>query len=371
MNLKDPLSRWNSRDSQHNSRLASNASMNWSDLFKPLNASSDLSDMEKSTPIDAIASSGPHLFIWKQYWVSACGATLVTILVPVIAGPVFRSVTRFLMRHRMLWVPIPMIFLIVLALVLNIVPTTRTLLTTRILLIFLIIGPAVVTAAITLLSVSKSGKHQLLWCGFTITLCFSLWLDNFRSNNPPTTILPFATTMVPAYLMITHLRSQGTGLSSLLRVPYRAVLRGSNGSKGNIKREALRVGICTVCYIIANCYWIYCPDSGALATILFVILGINRVVRNGAETLSENPTSSALNPRRAPIAFRFWIAFQVVWIVCAAADNHVPDNIRGMFISLFPMTAIFMYWVYLDYKVRFDKFFRTRVRRHSRQVVAV
>ena len=50
--------------------------------------------------VGAISAPGSYLWSFKMYWVITAPVTLVTILLPLIAGHIFRSITQFCYENR-------------------------------------------------------------------------------------------------------------------------------------------------------------------------------------------------------------------------------------------------------------------------------
>lgn len=57
-------------------------------------------DSQTNALIDEISSSGPYLWSFKLYWIVAAQATLATILLPLVAGMVYRNIVKFVYNNR-------------------------------------------------------------------------------------------------------------------------------------------------------------------------------------------------------------------------------------------------------------------------------
>ena len=90
MNLANPL--WSSENSPAQAPVAQSSPTN-----------SALSQPETDAIVSAIQSSGPFLFTFQSYWYISVGATVVTIVLPLIAGATLRWTMRLLAKAKLYW----------------------------------------------------------------------------------------------------------------------------------------------------------------------------------------------------------------------------------------------------------------------------
>jgi hypothetical protein len=93
------------------------------------NDSSPFSQNQTASIVNAITTSGTHLWSFKSYWYITIPLTIATIFLPLVAGAIFRTVSRFLYRYRTSWRLITTIFAIVLAAILFVVAELQSELT--------------------------------------------------------------------------------------------------------------------------------------------------------------------------------------------------------------------------------------------------
>jgi hypothetical protein len=104
MNLIDPL--WRTADGQNSTPNVIVPSSSDSSLF---------TQNQTASIVNAIMGSGTHLWSFKSYWYITIPLTIATIFLPLVAGAIFRAVSRFLYRNRTSWRLLGTIFAIVLA----------------------------------------------------------------------------------------------------------------------------------------------------------------------------------------------------------------------------------------------------------------
>ena len=88
------------------------ANNNQSKSVTDSNDSLSLSDNQTNAIVGAISSSGRYLWSFKMYWVITAPVTLATILLPLIAGHIFRSITQFCYENRTYALTISVILLL-------------------------------------------------------------------------------------------------------------------------------------------------------------------------------------------------------------------------------------------------------------------
>ena len=100
MNLHDPL--WPRGHAAANDSGPSNASYN----AKTRGQGNDTAlSADAQAIISALASSGPHLFTFKQYWIVSVSVVVATILFPILIGPIFRSIFRQFQKNKAFLIP--------------------------------------------------------------------------------------------------------------------------------------------------------------------------------------------------------------------------------------------------------------------------
>jgi hypothetical protein len=103
MNLIDPL--WRTTDRQNSTPNV---------IVPSSNDSSPFTQNQTASIVNAITGSGTHLWSFKSYWYITIPLTITTIFLPLVAGAIFRAVSRFLYRNRTSWPLFGTIFTIVL-----------------------------------------------------------------------------------------------------------------------------------------------------------------------------------------------------------------------------------------------------------------
>jgi hypothetical protein len=98
MNLSDPL--WNRAVSS--GANPSNVS-NDTNVTNPTDLSAEFWQNQTNALISSISTSGSHLWTFKSYWYITVPVTVGTIFVPLIAGLIFRSISRSVYEHRRYW----------------------------------------------------------------------------------------------------------------------------------------------------------------------------------------------------------------------------------------------------------------------------
>ena len=137
----------------------------------------------KDAVVDAINDSGPHLWSFKSYWYITVPVTIATIVLPVVAGAMFRLILIAFKRYnsRLRWA-LPMLCPGVLIAMRLTVPHY----------IFLIIFgvPLGIFALGMLIRASRTGNQQILWCTFAALFAYSILLDVFLTFMVLTAYLP-------------------------------------------------------------------------------------------------------------------------------------------------------------------------------------
>lgn len=160
MNLSDPL--WPSDKPKKNALLNDTA---------PVSSNASLENQSDAI-VDAISTSGSHLWNFKSYWYITVPVTIATMILPVIAGNIIRSSWKSFRRYNSYWRwSLPFLGLAIVIVMDVLLPQHIAL---------LIFGVPFGLLALTMLvRVSAVGQGQRLWCAFAILCGYTITLDAF------------------------------------------------------------------------------------------------------------------------------------------------------------------------------------------------
>ncbi|KAH7317901.1 hypothetical protein BKA65DRAFT_570474 [Rhexocercosporidium sp. MPI-PUGE-AT-0058] len=179
MNVSDPI--WPSSKSDPTKDSSPNtAARNVMEL--PGN-SSTFSTEQTSAIVSAIQSSGSHLWTFQSYWYTTVPVTVATIIIPMIIGVIFRSLSRFAFYYRGYWRLIVisglLVFVAMSDIFMNVLSYTADFYAT----IWLAITTALLglSAVVLICRAFMKKRHRLIWCGFAVSVAIypPIWWYNF------------------------------------------------------------------------------------------------------------------------------------------------------------------------------------------------
>ena len=143
--------------------------------------------------VNAINGSGPHLWNFKSYWYITVPLTIATIVLPVVAGAIFRTVLIAFKRYNsyLRW-SLPLLCLgAVVVMIFKI---------DEFIFLFIFGVPLGIVAFGMLIRVSRTGNQEILWCTFAALVPYSVFIDITVAFTGITAYLPLV------YLFIVWLR---------------------------------------------------------------------------------------------------------------------------------------------------------------------
>ncbi|KAG8527896.1 uncharacterized protein KY384_006812 [Bacidia gigantensis] len=290
--------------------------------------------------VSAIDNSGPYLFRFSLYWSIAVPVTIATIIVPLVAGSVFRSALKAFYRNR------TYVRFFVLLMALGAV-VALDVLTPR--LVYLVVFGVVLgsVALVTIFRASKSGKNQLTWCGYSIAFAAGETMDlNFG----------YRWIGVTGYICLGYLILVWLGPHVfLIMFPTRRrsdnprrILDALKAFGPKKHKKIFQHVLSIVVYFAFAAFCIYFLPFDIYISFFanpFGILAVNRLIR-----------SFFLRHHLA-----LWIAYTVIFLISFSADMAFvrSDGHGPGLVGFLPMAFLFGSWIYLDHKTYFD----TRLRR--------
>ncbi len=315
------------------------------------------SSAETDAIVAAISSSGSYLWSFKMYWIIAAPITLATILLPLVAGPIFRRSVIYLYQNR--YYARPILALLGLG---GIVAMDQFAPVIPYLYVFGISYGLV--ALYKLIHASVYGKNQWIWTGFSIVFATSLAMDEL--------VAAFAKVGMTGYLPLIY----------LFLVWYRFEIRDWLGPRlqrpwSHIsqrcrklqllqflqsKRWIWQVSLLCIYYTSAVLIYVNVPYYGALSifSIPLGILAINRFIRSFVTRVyiirwtvyTVLYTASLIMDARA--AWNSDCEYDHVLYNSGPSGELGSDCGQGLLVFGFtcfvPATYLFGFWIFLDYK---------------------
>ena len=307
--------------------------------------STGFSQNQTNAIIGEIASSGAYLWDFKLYWIISAPVTLATILLPLVAGPTFRSTVRTFYRNRTYLSPLAGILLLVGLFSVD-VGLDRYVYS-------LDFGITLGTVALYMLCrASRSGKNQVIWCGYSITFAASFTIDQLVDTEP----VGISVYVSLGYLLVAWLRPG-------IRKPSQGITRHYVQLRDKwldyihtkINRWTWQVVVVIIYYVFASLVLIFVPYHGRLAmfSIPLGVLSINRVIRSFF----------------AQKHVYHWVLYTLIFGVSLALDlASTLDGFTGFtsFTGFLPMSYLFVFYIYNDHVLFFRKH-RQRLRQSCLQ----
>ncbi|KAH9214256.1 hypothetical protein DL95DRAFT_462245 [Leptodontidium sp. 2 PMI_412] len=161
--------------------------------LSPSNAST-FSTEQTSAIVSAIQGSGSHLWTLQSYWYTAVPVTITTIIVPMLIGIIFRSVSRFAFYYRGYWRLIVITGILAFVATSDIFMNLLSLPYANIWLITMMVLLGL-PAVILVCRAFMMKKHRLIWCGFAVSVAIypPIWRYNYDPFSTYISItIPFA-----------------------------------------------------------------------------------------------------------------------------------------------------------------------------------
>ena len=322
---------------------AANYSINGSTGVAEIN-STGFSDDQTNAIINTISSSGTYTWSFEMHWTVALPATFITLLLPLVAGPIFRFALKQSYHYRN-FARVILIFALIAGLT-----TADEYLYNNVFLCVFGVGCGVPILVIFCYA-SYRGKDQWLWSTFSIVFAASFLIEWFLD---PVTILvswaPFVYLL--AFWGIDELRTtSGTTVQKL-----KARLNHWRNALGNHwipreKRWIWQLALVLLYYGIAGAIW--WNLLGFVASIIlgipFCVLAYNRFFRG-----------IAVGKNRSFWAGFFFLSF--VFSILGGIESFF--SFFSAFLCFLPMTYLFSVWLSEDYR---DLWHRLDERRRGRR----
>ena len=281
------------------------------------NGSLSLSNNQTDAIVGAISSSGSYLWSFKMYWVITAPVTLATILLPLVAGHIFRSITQFCYKNRISAFAIGFICLLA-----SIIGVTRY---ERRLFYLLAMGIGAF-ALMAFVLTAWTGIHQWHSAFFSMVFVASFAIDLYVAPS-------FATTgVVPLiYLILRYVRVEikhflGPKLET--RRLYMTKLLHP------LRRHSWIWQASIVCAYYASAvslsYWEWFSSLFVIGTPLG-LLGLNRIIYSFANPRAEHKI--------------YWTFYIFVYISSMLLGYYKS----ALCLALVPMTYLFAFWLYLHH----------------------
>lgn len=290
--------------------------------------STGFSQNQTNAIIGEIASSGGYLWSFKLYWIISASVTLATILLPLVAGPIFRSTVRAFYRNRTYLRPLVAITglggFTYIDVALNGYVYT------------IVFGTTLGAIALFMLCrASRSGKNQVIWCGYSITFAASFTIDQLVDTGP----VGISGYVSLGYLLVASLRPE-------IRKPLQFITRHYVQARDKwldyfhtkIKRWTWQVVVVVIYYSFTACVLRFVPFYGLMPifSIPLGVLSINRSIRSCF----------------AQKHVYHWILYTLIFGVSLTIDLAAP--IYG-FTCFLPMSYLFGFYIYHDHVLFFRK----------------
>ena len=322
MNLKDPL--WSSfiATAPNSSAIINSTG------FSNLSASSLIFPGDTGTLLSATTNSGSHLWDFKSYWYLTVPITVATIVLPLIAGKIFRMTLQSFYRYQFYWRASLVICFLAVLIVINIeIPPLIGF--GFYIFVFGIIQGGVAFVGLTWASIA--GKRQIIWVGFStiVVLSFSINLgllfvsETFRLTG----FLPLI------FLFMTWTRDDSLALIRIAFQHLRVLIpsRIFDSLRGVLKAARLHLGwfqfmlaICSIALFLA--LHVTTPKGTYIGLVSgsFGPLAYNRLLRS----LTRRDRN-------------YWIAFSIVVATSTILDWWTRSGSGGYL----PITYLYCGWI--------------------------
>lgn len=257
--------------------------------------------------------------------------TLATILLPLVAGPIFRSTLRAFYRNRTYLRPLLAITILAGFTYLDVAIDGY--------LYTLVFGIALGAVALyTLCRASRSGKNQVIWCGYSITFAAFFTIDQLV-NTGRVGITGYVSL---GYLLVVWLHPE-------IRKPLQVITRHYVQLRDKwldyihtkVNRWTWQVVLIIIYYAFASLVDTFVPLYVALAifSIPLGVLSINRAIR------------SFFAQRHV----FHWALYTLIFGASLTFD--LITQVYG-FTCFLPMTYLFVFYIYHDHVLFFRKHLR-------------
>ncbi len=284
------------------------------------NGSLSFSDNQTDAIVGAISSSGSYLWSFKMYWVITAPVTLATILLPLIAGHIFRSITQFCYGNRTYALTISVILLLAGIIVMSVfIPAYIYLLAFGITFGML--------ALIATVYAAWTGRYQWLSAGFSMVFAASFAMDRYVVTSFPITgVVPLV------YLILFYFRVE---IKDFLGPKLERCRLHITKLVHPPRRHSWIWQAVIVCMYytsaVSLAWWLPIPSLFIVGTPLG-LLGVNRFIYSFA------------NPR--PEYKHCWTVYTFVYLASLLLGCYVD----ALCLALVPMTYLFAVWLYLDHR---------------------
>lgn len=297
---------------------------NQTDNVAGSNDSLSLSNNQTDAIVGAISSSGSYLWSFKMYWVITAPVTLGTILLPLIAGHIFRYITRLCYENRGKALTISGILTLGLSIVFSaFFPGTVYLLTFGI----LFGGNALIAAVYT----AWNGRYQWLSAGFSMVFAASFAMQWYVG-----TIFPITSVFPLVYLVLFYFRVVIKDYLGSWLETYRLYM---TKLLQPLRRHSWIWQASIVCIYYASAvslpYWLPVPSLLVIGTPLG-LLGLNRMVY----------IFSNFRPKDK----HYWMIYIFVYLCSLLFSLLAGQLISTLCLALVPMTYLFAGWLYRDHQ---------------------
>ena len=290
--------------------------------------STGFSQNQTNAIIGEIASSGAYLWSLKLYWIISAPVTLATILLPLVAGPIFRSTVRAFYRNRTYLRPLVAIIILGGFTYIDVAVEGDA----------YTLGFGITLSAVALYMLyraSRSGKNQVIWCGYSITFAASFTIDQLVNPGP----FGISGYVSLGYLLVAWLRPEIRKPLQFITSHY-VQLRDKwlNFIHTKINRWTWQVVVIIIYYGFASLVYKFMSPYGRLAifSIPLGVLSINRSIRSFF----------------AQKHVYHWRLYTFIFLLSLTLDLATP--VHG-FTCFLPMSYLFVFYIYHDHVLFFRK----------------
>ena len=281
------------------------------------NGSLSLSNNQTDAIVGAIASSGSYLWSFKMYWVITAPVTLGTILLPLIAGHIVRSISHFGYKNEANMIILSAILTVGFNyLFFRILPIIGYFVMVRI----FVGGGALIAAVYS----AWNGRYQWLSAGLSTVLAAAVAMDWYVD-----TVFPMTGVVPSIYIALLYIRVKIEDFLGPRLITCRLYMIHPLRSHSWIWQAVI------VCIYYTSAvslsYWQQFPSIFVIGTPLG-LLGLNRIVYSFA------------NPRLK------YKTYRIVYLLVYISSMLLGYFISTLCLALVPMTYLFAIWLYLGHK---------------------
>ena len=255
-----------------------------------------------------------------MYWVITAPVTLATILLPLIAGHVFRSITQFCYENRIYALTISVILLLAGIVLMSVYMPVQVYLPA----FGMAFGGIALFAAVY---AARTGRYQWLSAGFSMVFAVSIATDWYV-----VTVFPVTGVVPLVYLILSYFRVE---IKDFLGPRLERCRPYINKRLYPPRCHSWIWQAVIVCMYYTSAvylsYWLPVP-SLFIVGIPLGLLGVNRLIYSFA------------NPR--PEHKHYWTIYAFVYL----SSLLLGYFISSLCLALVPMTYPFAFWLYLDHR---------------------